>query len=67
MRDVPGFVAYYANRNGDEVATVTVCDNQTGIQESSRRAAEWVRQNLTGGSLGSPEITEGEAFIQFNR
>jgi glycine/D-amino acid oxidase-like deaminating enzyme len=67
MRDVPGFVAYYANRNGDEFATVTVCDNQTGIQESSRRAAEWVRQNLTGGSLGSPEITEGEAFIQFNR
>jgi hypothetical protein len=65
LRDVPGFVAYYAIRAGDELATV--CEDQTGTQESSRRAAEWVRQNLTGGSAGAPEITEGEAFIQFGR
>jgi hypothetical protein len=67
LRDVPGFAAYYAIRDGDELATVTVCEDQTGTQESSRRAAEWVRQNLTGGSVGAPEITEGEAFIQFSR
>ena len=67
LSDVPGFVAYYAIRAGDELATVTVCEDQAGTQESSRRAAEWVRQNLTGGSVGAPEITEGEAFIQFSR
>ena len=67
LSDVPGFVAYYAIRAGDELATVTVCDNQAGTQESSRRAAEWVRQNLTGATVGAPEITEGEAFIQFSR
>jgi hypothetical protein len=67
LRDVPGFVAYYAIRAGDELATVTVCEDQAGTQESSRRAAEWVRQNLTGASVGAPEITEGEAFIQFGR
>ncbi len=67
LRDVPGFVAYYAIRDGDELATVTVCDDQAGTQESSRRAAEWVRQNLAGGSVGAPEISEGEAFIQFGR
>ncbi len=67
LRDVPGFVAYYAIRDGDELATVTVCEDQAGTQESSHRAAEWVRQNLTGGSMGAPEITEGEAFIQFSR
>ena len=67
LRDVPGFVAYSAIRAGDELATVTVCDDQAGTQESSRRAAEWVRQNLTGGTVGAPEITEGEAFIQFGR
>jgi glycine/D-amino acid oxidase-like deaminating enzyme len=60
-------VAYYAIRAGDELATVTVCDDQTGTQESSRRAAEWVRQNLTGTTVAAPEITEGEAFIQFSR
>jgi hypothetical protein len=67
LSEVPGFVAYYAIRTDDELATVTVCDDQAGTQESSRRAAEWVRQNLTGGSLAAPEITEGEAFIQFSR
>ena len=67
LSDVPGFVAYYAIRAGDELATVTVCDDQTGTQESSRRAAEWVRQNLTGTTVAAPEITEGEAFIQFSR
>ena len=60
-------MAYYAIRAGDELATVTVCDDQTGTQESSRRAAEWVRQNLTGTTVAAPEITEGEAFIQFSR
>ena len=67
LRDVPGFVANYAIRDGDELATVTVCDDQAGTQESSRRAAEWVRQNLTGAAMAAPEITEGEAFIQFSR
>ena len=67
LRDVPGFVAYYAIRAGDELATVTVCEDQAGTQESSRRAAEWVKQNHTGGSVAAPEIIEGEAFIQFNR
>ena len=27
LSDVPGFVAYYAIRAGDELATVTVCDD----------------------------------------
>ncbi len=67
LRGVPGFVAYYAIGAGDDLATVTVCEDQAGTQESSRRAAEWVGQNFTGGSIGAPEITEGEAFIQFSR
>ena len=67
LSDVTGFVAYYAIRAGDDLATVTVCEDQTGTQESSRRAAEWVRQNLTGAAMAAPEITEGEAFIQFSR
>ena len=40
LRDIPGFVAYYAIRDGDELATVTVCQDQAGTEESSRRAGE---------------------------
>ena len=64
---VPGFVAYYAIRAGDELATVTVCDDQAGTRESSRRAAEWVRQNVRGAGAVTPEITEGDVFITFGR
>ena len=64
---VPGFRAYYAARTGgDGVATVTVCDSKEGTDESSRRAGEWVRANVTGASaVGAPEITEGETYINF--
>lgn len=65
LRGVPGFVAYYALREGDGLTTITVCDDQTGTQESTRRAGEWVKQNLTGAMPGAPEIIEGEAFLHF--
>ena len=64
---VPGFVAYYAVRAGDGLATITVCDDRAGTQESSRRAAEWVRQNVAGAGALTPEITEGEVFITFGK
>ena len=67
ISSVPGFRAYYAVRAGagGAVATVTVCDSKDGTDESSRRAAEWVRANTSGGSISPPEITEGEAYINF--
>ena len=66
LRGVPGFRAYYALRASDgTVATVTVCDDQSGTSESSRVAAEWVRQNMGGASISPPEVTEGETFLNF--
>ena len=43
---VPGFVTYAAVRNGDGGVTMTVCDDKAGADESSRRASEWVSENL---------------------
>jgi hypothetical protein len=66
LTGVPGFRAYYAVRaDGGVVATVTVCDDQSGTEESSRRAADWVRKNLSGASVSPPEITAGEAILNF--
>ena len=65
IRGVPGFVAYYATRDGDSVTTVTVCNDQAGTQESTRRAREWVQSNLGGAAPGAPEVTEGETYIAF--
>ena len=66
ISSVPGFRAYYAVNTGNGgVATVTTCDDEAGTTESSRRAAEWVRNNVSGVTIGPPEISEGEAYINF--
>ena len=66
ISSVPGFRAYYAVDTGNGgVATVTACDDQAGTTESSRRAAEWVRSNVSGVTIAPPEISEGETYINF--
>ena len=66
ISSVPGFRAYYAVNTGNGgVATITACDDQAGTAESSRRAAEWVRNNVSGVTISPPEISEGETYINF--
>jgi hypothetical protein len=62
---VPGFVSYTAFRSGDGGITVTVCQDKTGTDESSRRAAEWVKENVSS-PANPPVITEGSTVLQFN-
>jgi hypothetical protein len=61
---VPGFVSYAAFRSGDGGMTVTVCQDKDGTDESSRRAAEWVKENLST-AADPPTITEGDTVLQF--
>jgi hypothetical protein len=66
LRGVPGFVAYYALRSGEGGVTVTLCQDQAGTAESTRRAAAWVRENVSAAAGSPPEVTEGEVFIDFS-
>jgi hypothetical protein len=61
---VPGFVSYAAVRTGDGGMTVTVCEDKEGTDESSRRAADWVKENVSG-TADPPAITEGDTVLQF--
>jgi hypothetical protein len=62
---VPGFVNYAAVRSGDGGITVTVCEDKAGTDESSRRAAGWVKENL-GAAADPPAISEGDTVLQFS-
>ncbi|MEO8690647.1 MAG: hypothetical protein ABI611_20815 [Solirubrobacteraceae bacterium] len=62
---VPGFVSYAAVRSGDGGVTVTVCEDKAGTDESSRRAAEWVKENVSA-TADPPAITEGDTVVQFS-
>lgn len=64
---VAGFVAYYATRDGDRVTTVTVCNDKAGTEQSTQRAAQWVKDNLPGATFSAPEVSSGETFIQFTK
>ena len=62
---VPGFVTYAAFRSGDGGTTVTVCQDKAGTDESSNRAAGWIKDNASGTSVSPPQIIEGSTVLQF--
>ena len=61
---VPGFVNYMALRDGPGGMTVTVCHDKAGTDESSRRAADWVKENVSA-TAAAPQVTEGDTVLQF--
>lgn len=60
----PGFVSYTAVRNGDGGMTLTVCEDKAGTDETSRRAAGFLTEKLTG-PFDPPQIIEGSTVLQF--
>ena len=65
MTGVEGFVSYAAIRTRDGGVAVTVCEEKDGADESSRRAAEWVKANLSA-PVDPPAVTEGHAVLHFS-
>lgn len=62
---VPGFVSYAALRSADGGVTVTVCEDKAGTDESSRRAAAFLTEKLSG-PAAAPTITEGATALHFS-
>lgn len=64
LQDVQGFHCYYVvNSNDRELVTISIFETQAGVQESTRRAAEFVGNDPLKDQLSSPEITEGELLL----
>jgi hypothetical protein len=63
ISDGPGFISYYALRDGEALATVTVCQSRADAEESTRRTAQWMRDNMAGVRVTPPEAYGGEVFI----
>ncbi|MGV9772423.1 hypothetical protein [Streptosporangium sp. NPDC003464] len=61
IRQVPGFVAYYWVDAGDGVMLSTsVFEDRAGAEESTGRAADFVRENLASLFPNPPQVTAGE-------
>ena len=64
IRGVSGFVSYFLVRTADGGFSVSVYEDKAGTDESTRVAADWVRQNLPQLTVGPPEVIEGGVILQ---
>jgi hypothetical protein len=58
---IDGFHGYYAvNVGGKQLITISLFENAKGGAESTRRAAEFIKQNPLPFDPGQPEVSDGE-------
>jgi hypothetical protein len=63
IQQVPGFREYFLVETGEGLQSISVFTDQAGADESTRRAADWVQQNLTGFFTGPPTVTIGSVWL----
>ena len=66
IRAVPGFVGYTLIRTDDGGATVTVCQDKAGTNESMRVAREWIQDNASDLDTSPPAVSEGPALLNLS-
>ena len=61
---VAGFVSYTLLRTGDGGATVTVCEDRTGTDESLQKARDWIQENASDLNVAAPQVLEGPVVLK---
>ena len=59
LRGVTGFVSYTLIQTSDGGATVTVCREKAGTDESMQVARDWIATNGAHLGTAAPTVTEG--------
>ena len=63
LRSVPGFLEYFLVETDEGLTSISVFTDEAGAEESTRRAADWVQQNLTGFFTGPPTVATGNVWL----
>jgi len=63
IRPVKGFVSYSLFRTADGGASVTVCQDKAGTDESLRVAREWIAKNAANTGASAPTVLEGSVIL----
>ena len=57
VRESQGLLAYYVLDAGDGTfATITICEREAEVEESSKKATEWMKQYLASAVLSHVEV-----------
>ena len=62
MGSVRGLVSYTLARSGDGGFSVTVCQDQAGLDESTQKAKDWIAKNAVNTGAAAPEISVGSVI-----
>lgn len=62
MGSVKGLVSYTLARSGDGGFSVTVCQDQAGLDESTQKAKDWIAKNAANTGAAGPEISIGSVI-----
>ena len=65
VREISGFSTWYLVDSGDgDFVTITIAEDEAGVEESVCKASEWVRENAVDLTEGLPTVTNGEVLAQ---
>ena len=68
VSSVPGFVAYYVISEGDgTVFSINIFEDKAGADESTRRAADWVEENIASLVSSTPDVASGKVIVQVQK
>ena len=62
MSSVKGLVSYTLVRSGDGGFSVTVCQDQAGLDESTQKAKDWIAKNAANTGAAAPEVSVGSVI-----
>ena len=63
MRSVKGLVGYTLAQSDDGGYSVTVCQDQAGIDESVQKAKDWIAKNAADTGAAAPEVSIGNVIL----
>ena len=63
MADISGFESYYLVKLDDATVSITVCEDEAGTTESSRVAADWIKENMPDLAASPPMVSSGAVTL----
>ena len=63
IKTVHGLISYTLARNGDGGFSVTVCQSQIGIDESIRKARQWVASHAPQFAEDLPHVANARVIV----
>lgn len=66
LRSISGFVSWTLINTDGGGATVTVCQDKAGTDESMQVAREWIQKNASDLSVDPPSVSEGSVPLHLS-